>query len=78
MSKLYIKSTNGKLQNAQVMLNNQPLDRLKKLELKMDETGNTVAVVEFVPKAVEVKTEAEVQENTAAEEPKKERKSSKK
>jgi hypothetical protein len=62
VSKLYIKSVNGKLENAVVMLNNQPLDRLKKLELKMDDQGNTVAVVEFVPKAVEVKSSAKVQE----------------
>lgn len=75
MSKLYIKSVNGKLENAVVMLNNQPLDRVKKLELKMDDQGNTVAVVEFVPKAVEVKTEAEVWEG---KEPPKKTKSSKK
>lgn len=78
VSKLYIKSVNGKLAGAQVMLNNQPLDRLINLELKMSSDGKTVAVVEFEPKAVEVKAlEVEVEKTQPVEE-KKERKSGKK
>lgn len=62
MSLLYIKAVDGKLDKAQVMLESQPVSGLKRLELKMDDQGNTVAVLEFVPRAVEVKTDAEVQE----------------
>lgn len=67
MSLLYIKSVDGKLDKAQVMIESQPVSNVKRLELKMDDNGKTVAVLEFVPRAVEVKTDAEVQQ----EEPKK-------
>jgi len=62
MSLLYIKSVDGKLDKAKVMIESQPVSNLKRLELKMDDQGNTVAVLEFVPRAVEVKAAAEVQE----------------
>jgi len=42
-----------------VMLNNQPLTRLKSLRLDLDENNDNVVYLAFYPSALEINTEAE-------------------
>jgi hypothetical protein len=60
MSRLYIKGTTAKLEDMVVMLNNQPLTRLKTLKLELDENNNRVAHISFYPSSVEANVDAEV------------------
>lgn len=71
MSRLYIKGTSKKLEDMVVMLNNQPLTRLKTLKLELDENNNRVAHISFYPASIEANVETEVVE----EQPKKRTKS---
>lgn len=53
MSKLYIKATSKNLSDTVVLLNDQPLTRLKSLKLELDENNNRVAHLVFYPSVVE-------------------------
>ena len=57
MSKLYIKGTSKSLSDMVVMLNDQPLTRLKSLKLELDENNNRVAHLTFYPSSVEANVE---------------------
>jgi len=71
MTKLYIKAANKNLKDAVVLLNNQPITRLKSLKLELDEDNNRIAHLTFYPSAidanvtgVELKEEPKTQKTT--------------
>lgn len=57
MSRLYIKGTSKNPVDMVVMLNNQPLTRLKSLKLELDEDNNRLVHVSFYPSSIEVNAE---------------------
>jgi hypothetical protein len=64
LSKLYIKGTNKNTKDMVVLLNNQPLTRLKSLQLELDEHNNSIVHLSFYPSVIEVNTEVEAKEET--------------